>query len=59
MKYKYFDGHGRIIAESDSLIKFNKDLFPLWATIEPVIESKTKTKTSAKKHWEEDKGEDK
>ena len=31
---KYCDRHGRVIAESDSPIKFNLDLFPTFADLE-------------------------
>ena len=45
MKYKYFDGHERMIAESDSVIQFNKDLFPAWTDIEPVVENKSSSRS--------------
>ena len=52
MKYKYIDGNGRLIAESDTVIKFNKKLFPAWQDIEPVIEKSVRTQS--KKSWEKE-----
>lgn len=38
MKYKYLLKNGKLLAESDSLIKFNTELFPIFKDIEPVEE---------------------
>ena len=44
MKYKYIDKSGRLIAESDTVIRFNTKLFPIWKDLEPVIEKEGKKK---------------
>ena len=54
MKYKYYDVGKRLLAESDSPIQFNKVLFPTWADIEPVVESKTETKKSRRNNNSEE-----
>jgi hypothetical protein len=42
---KYVDSFGRVIAQSDSPIKFNLELFPTFAKLKKVVvEKKTKKK---------------
>lgn len=41
---KYCDIFGRVIAESDSPIKFNLDLFPTFANLKVVEDKVTKKK---------------
>ena len=52
MKYKYLDKHGRLIAESDTAIKFNTELFPIWKDLKPVIDKPVKTQS--KRSWEKE-----
>ncbi len=54
MKYKYYNVNGVLIAESDSVIKFNYDLFPIMKGVEPVV-SKSKKQTYYTKNDEEEK----
>lgn len=49
MRYKYIDKHGRLLAESDSPIKFNEKLFPITVGLEP-----TKTEHKQATHYKED-----
>ena len=64
MKYKYIDKHGRLLAESDSPITFNKELFPAWQDIKPVTgkpkaAKSAKTVAIEKPDWNENKEEGK
>ncbi len=52
MKYKYYDKRKNLLAESDSPIKFNEKLFPIFKDLEPAVE-KTK-KISFYEHKEEE-----
>lgn len=47
MKYKYYSKRGDLLAESDSVIKFNLDLFPICKGLEPKVSAKVKTA-----HWQ-------
>lgn len=54
---KYCDRYGRVIAESDSPIKFNLELFPIFANLEIIDEVKIikkKKKTALDKNPEEE-----
>ena len=55
MKYKYYNVNDILIAESDSVIKFNLDLFPIMKDVKPVI-SKSKKQTYYDKNEEEKNG---
>ena len=56
MMYKYYDRHERLLAESDSPIKFNLVLFPIFKDIEPKMSINNKKKVDVyKTHKEEEK----
>ena len=52
---KYLDGHGRVIAESDSPIKFNLELFPIFKDLKIVDNKKKKEKILDSESKEESK----
>lgn len=54
---KYCDIHGRVIAESDSPIKFNLTLFPTFANLEIIDEVKS-TKKNKKTALDKDNPEE-
>ncbi len=54
MKYKYYLGNGNLLAESNSEISFNLDLFPAFKEIKPVVEEPKKKKRNYYDNNEED-----
>ena len=38
MKYKYYDQRGRLLCESDSPVKFNLTLYPMWKYVKCKID---------------------
>jgi len=54
MKYKYHDQRGRLLCESDSPIKFNLELYPIWKFLKCTIAGEKDTIVAARVRQTED-----